>query len=210
MANLHRIFIAINLSEKIKKDLFAFQDKWLDLPARWTWPQNLHITLVFLGNASDQEVIDICKTTAEVAKRHDPFDLTLNRITYGPPNKEPRMVWAVGDKSAELGSLQTDLTNYFYETGQPAFAASYAKASAAKKATADAADEDSERHLFAPHITLARIKQFELHKMESEEVPRIDEKIHNTFLVESIEVMESELKRGGPTYTVLESLKLGE
>jgi len=29
-------------------------------------------------------------------------------------------------------------------------------------------------------------------------------------MVESIEVMESELKKGGPKYTVLESFKLGE
>jgi 2'-5' RNA ligase len=46
--------------------------------------------------------------------------------------------------------------------------------------------------------------------MEREEVPRIDEPINHTFLVESIDVMESELKKGGPKYTILESLKLGE
>ena len=201
MANLHRIFIAINLSERIKKELCAFQDKWLDLPARWTWPQNLHITLVFLGNTSDQEVIDICQTAAGIAKRHDPFELTLNRIIYGPPGKEPRMVWAVGDKSAQLGALQIDLNNAFYETGNESTFA---------KTTADAADEDAGSQPFAPHVTLARIKQFELHKMEKEEVPQINEDIRQTFLVESIEVMESELKRGGPAYTVLESLRLGE
>lgn len=189
---MHRVFIAINLPEKIRKDLSAYQDKWLDLPARWTWPQNLHVTLVFLGNASDQEVIDICKTAAQVAKRHDPFDLTLDKIKYGPAGKTPRMVWATGRESAELGALQADLTNAFYESG------------------IDEVDEVCDNHVFAPHVTLARIKQFELRKMELEEVPSVDEEIYQTFLVESIDVMESELKRGGPQYSVLEALALGE
>lgn len=207
------------------------QDKWLDLPARWTWPQNLHITVVFLGSANDQEVIDICKSAAEAARRHDPFELTLSRITYGPlpsaiasreggRTKEPRMVWAVGEESRELGALQADLTNTFYETGNESTFAfgdnvpSRAKATEDKSmdedVVADTVEENSEPRVFAPHVTLARIKQFELHKMEREEVPRIDEPINHTFLVESIDVMESELKKGGPKYTILESLKLGE
>lgn len=205
MANLHRVFIGINLPEKIRKELSAYQDKWLDLPARWSWPENLHVTLVFLGNASDQEVIDICKTAGEVAKRHDPFDLVLDKISYGPLSpavapiggeggriKTPRMVWATGRESEDLGALQADLTNAFYESG------------------INEADEDCDNHAFAPHVTLARIKQFELRKMEQEAVPKIDEEIYQTFLVESIDIMESELKRGGPQYSILESLNLGE
>ena len=35
--------------------------------------------------------------------------------------------------------------------------------------------------------------------------PEISEDIDLTFTVETIEVMESELKRGGPQYTILES-----
>jgi 2'-5' RNA ligase len=193
MNNLHRVFVAINISEKIKNYLCAAQDRYLELPARWARPENLHITLVFLGNTSDQEVIDVCDTVREIANRHDPFDLTLDRICYGPPGKAPRMVWVNGAKSAELGALQTDLQNSFFETGQP-----------------DESIGSDEERFFVPHVTLARIKQTELHQMEREEVPVIDEEIDKTFMVESIEVMESESKKGGPVYTVLESFKLGE
>ena len=192
MNNLHRVFIAIDIPEGIKNRLCAVQDQYLELPARWTRPENLHITLVFLGNTSDQEVIDVCKTAGEIAKRHDPFDLTLDKICYGPPGKAPRMVWVTGEKSAELGALQADLQNTFFETGQPGII------------------ESDEERFFAPHVTLARIKQTELHQMEQEEVPAVNEEIGRTFMVESIEVMESELKKGGPKYTVLESFKLGE
>ena len=62
-----------------------------------------------------------------------------------------------------------------------------------------------ENRTFAPHITLARISSWEFRSIEPEERPEINEKIDLMFTVESIEVMESELHRGGPVYTILES-----
>ena len=67
-----------------------------------------------------------------------------------------------------------------------------------------------EKITVAPHITLARISSWEWRGIEPEERPEISEDIDLTFTVETIEVMESELKKGGPVYTVLESFKLGE
>ena len=60
------------------------------------------------------------------------------------------------------------------------------------------------------HITLARLRQWEFNKIEPEEKPEINEDINLTFEVNSIEVMESELKRGGPNYIVLESCRLAD
>jgi 2'-5' RNA ligase len=208
MNNLHRIFIAVNLPEKLKKELSVLQDRWPELPARWTKTENLHTTIIFLGNTNDQEVFDICEIITQVAKRHEPFDLSLEKISYGPIKnlqvagpfvedevrhnfKLPRMIWMTGEKSPELGRLQKDLESALYEF----CGGEYRK---------------GEDYGFAPHITLARLQQAGLAQMEAEEIPVIDEIMKRTFLVESIEVMESELKRGGPVYTILESLKLGE
>ena len=196
MNNLHRIFIAINLPEKLRNQLAAFQDRWLELPARWARAEGLHVTLNFLGNTNDQELCDVCALAMEVAKRHDPFDLTFEKVCYGPlkdlpDGHAPRMIWAVGEKSDELGSLQRDLENTLHE---------FAGADSASGAG----------YSFSPHITLARINQAALMKLEAEEIPAINESVKRTFMVESIEIMESEMKRGGPVYTVLESVKLGE
>ena len=193
----HRVFIAISLPEKIRKLLGDVQGRYLDLPAKWIWPDNLHVTLVFLGNTGNREVMDVCRAAGEIARRHEPFDLTIDRICYGPAGKEfPRMVWAAGEKSPELAALQMDLQNIFFESGL--------------SAEALAAGHPDEEKSFAPHITLARVRQAELRQMDQDQVPLIDEKIGRTFLVESIEVMESESKKGGVSYTVLESFKLGE
>jgi 2'-5' RNA ligase len=192
MNNLHRIFLAVNLPERTKQDLFDYQDQWPNLPANWTRKENLHVTLVFIGNANDQEAADICKTVAIAAKRHNPFNFSFKRIVYGPPKKiPPRMVWAQGLASTELADLRQDLENTLYGLGA---------VQTDKTGTSG----------FSPHITLARINQFEVRKMDPEEVPVINEDISISFAAESIEVMESELKKGGPVYTVLESAKLGE
>ncbi len=56
-----------------------------------------------------------------------------------------------------------------------------------------------------PHITLGRIKIWEFKQIEPEERPEVNEEINLKFEVNSIEVMESVLKKGGPEYIILES-----
>ena len=68
----------------------------------------------------------------------------------------------------------------------------------------------SESKGFSPHITLARIGQWEWKRIEPEERPEINEDINFVFEVDSIEIMESELKRGGAIYSVFESYPLGK
>jgi len=64
------------------------------------------------------------------------------------------------------------------------------------------------KEFFAPHITLCRINAWQWKQIEPEERPEINENIDLLFTVESIEVMESELKKGGPQYTIFRILSL--
>jgi len=100
----HRIFIAINLPDDIRKKLVSYQSQWPDLPIRWTRQDNLHITLEFLGYISDEELLKVLDEIREMASKHRSFSITLNKICYGPPDKmPPRMVWVMGEKINELG-----------------------------------------------------------------------------------------------------------
>jgi len=160
----HRIFIAINLPQEVKKELGSFKSKWPELPARWTKKDNLHITLEFLGYVSDEELLKVFQGTGELASKHQSFEIHLNKIIYGPPKKPPRMIWAIGKRIGELNLV--------------------------------------------PHITLARIRAWDFRRIEPEERPEVNEDIDLTFEVDSIEIMESVLGRGGPTYTILKSFPL--
>jgi len=189
MEKRHRIFIAINLPEEVKKELARFYERCRELPAKWTSKDNLHITLEFLGDLTDIEIGDVCQVVKEIAKRHNSFSINLNKILYGPPKKNPpKLVWVNGEKLEELVDLKEDLQEALLE--KVAFR--------------------PEGKGFIPHITLARILEMEFKNFDLDERPEINEDIDLIFTVDSIEVMESELKRGGPVYTILESHTLGE
>lgn len=98
------------------------------------------------------------------------------------------MIWVEGEKSEDLADLKQDLQEYLLEK----------------------ISFKPEPKSFSPHITLARIKEWEFRKIDIEEIPEVDEEIELSIFVESIEIMESELKRGGPIYTILESHNLNE
>lgn len=191
MEKRHRIFVAINLPGDIKKELSSYSEKWSNLPARWTERDNLHITLEFLGHLTDEEVGDVCLAVRDVAERHNSFSLNLNKISYSTNKKgdkeiAPKMVWAEGERSEELADLRDDLENTL--TNKISFV--------------------PENKSFAPHITLARISSWGWKGINPEERPEINENIDYLFTVESIEIMESELRKNGPIYTVLESHQL--
>ena len=181
-----RIFIAINLPKDIKKTLADFQKKWQDLPARWVNPENIHITLVFVGYVEDKGLEEVKQAVGEVVKKHPPFSITLNEISYGPPKIiPPRMIWAVGESQDVFLQIKNDIEKELVKIPKMFF--------------------KPEKRDSIPHITLARIKEWEWRRIEPEERPQVAEKINLTFPVASIELMESVLKRTGPEYKILES-----
>jgi len=185
----HRIFIAINLPENIKEKLIEYQVKWPELPVRWTKKDNLHITLIFLGYLSDEELVEVCNIVKETASRNLSFSINLTKIRYGPPRKmPPRMIWVEGEKSKEFTQLRDDLEKSLFASDKVPFS--------------------PEERAFSPHITLGRIRAWEFRQIEPEERPEVAEEINLSFEVNSIEVMESALKRVGPEYTILESCPL--
>lgn len=192
-----RIFIAINLPKDIKKELEVRQNKIEEMFSgvesegmiRWTKKDNLHITLIFLGYLTDQEILEICEAIRETAPNYKSFLVKLSHICYGPPKKmPPKMVWAMGERSKELTDLKDGLE---------------------KSLTASAENQISTKN-FSPHITMGRIKAWQWKRIEPEERPAIETDFSLSFPVESIEIMESELKRGGPQYNILESISFSK
>lgn len=204
----HRIFIAINLPEEIKRELVKYQEKWPELPIRWTKKENLHITLIFLGSLSDEELLKVCKTIKEITSQNSPFLINLKKILYGPPKKiPPRMVWVEGICPEIVEGACPELTegkkvdklSHLQKTLQNSLLSSIVLAKE---------DLISNTRPYIPHITLGRIKTWEFRQIEPEERPEVNEEINLNFKVNSIEIMESRLKRGGAEYIILESVPL--
>ena len=183
----HRIFIAINLPEKIKNNLIEYRDKWPGLPVRWTKKENLHITLEFLGYLTDEELIELLQKTKEIASGKESFTLRLNKVCYGPTDKKPPSSMSPSDLSlrSPRSSNEGRAPRMIWVMG-----------------------EKVKEFNLTPHITLGRLKTWQWKQMEPEERPEVSEDINLLFEVNSIEVMDSQLKRMGPEYTVLESFPL--
>ncbi len=191
---MKRIFIAINLPKEIKLELEKLEKEINDLfPSelnrgmiRWLKKDNLHITLLFIGWVKEEEIIQTCQIAKKVAQNKKNFSLRFKKVCYGPPKKiPPRLIWIELEKKPELLELAEELKK---ET---------AKAGILRKI---------EKREFSPHITLARIKTWQWRKIEPEERPEIEREISLDFEVNSIEIMESKLKKSGAEYNIIESI----
>jgi 2'-5' RNA ligase len=193
----HRIFIAINLPEKIKNELENLEKETAKLfpqetsrgLVRWIKKDNLHITLLFLGYLKEEDIPQICQIVKEISKIQTSFSLEFKKLLYGPPNKiPPSLIWVELGKNRELTELVEKLKQKVEETG--------------------ILRKMDRRREFSPHITLGRIRTWQWQKIEPEERPDIEKDISLDFEVRSIEVMESRLKKAGAEYTILESIPL--
>lgn len=177
-----RIFIAINLPYNIKNALLANRKRWRHLDVRWTNPENMHITVEFLGNLDRQELSKVLKAVQGAVLKTEPFDLYLDKIVLGPNQIQANMFWATVSLNGSIMKLKNLVQNNLELCGFM-----------------------GEKREFKPHITLARAKGNQL-KGKQTNIPLGNMKIR----VESVEVMESQLHLGGTRYKVVESFKLEE
>ncbi len=127
-----RLFVAIDPSPEIRKQLSGI---CCGLPgARWILPEQLHLTLCFVGEVSGTAFLDIRE--ALVAIKSTPFALRLQGVGFFPPRGQPRVVWAGIETNEALASLQRKITTRLFALGL-----------------------EPENRKFFPHITLARLHQ---------------------------------------------------
>ena len=184
---LHRTFIAINIKENIKKRVLEYKKDFLEIPAKWVNKDNIHITLNFLGNLDDTQLVETIEITEGIISNYESFVLNINKISLGP-KFPPRLIWLTLDENEVLNKLHTELEDSIYSLDSYQF-------------------KMKEERSFTPHITLARIKSFESKKL-SKEVFDIRRDLKLNFEVASIDIIESGLKKGGPEYTILRSIEL--
>lgn len=182
-----RIFIAINLPEKMKKRLKEYREQHDGLPVRWTKINSLHLTLVFIGYVDNEQMLEACKITRKIAAETEPFFINCKRIILGPKEK-PRMIWLEGEASEELKQLKSRLEKALL--------------------MGNSGLQKAETRAFNPHLTLARIKEDEWRQLSGLDISSVEQKLEAQLDVNSVEVMESNLKFDGAEYATLEECPL--
>ena len=81
-----RVFIAIDIDDKIRKAIADLQKqiaskvdvKKGDL--KWVEPNNIHLTLKFLGEISDEQLEEVKEIANTVAQAHQKFNLEIESV----------------------------------------------------------------------------------------------------------------------------------
>ena len=183
MSETIRAFIAIELPEAVVGMLDRIQQdlKALRLKAGWVRPQNIHLTLKFLGNIKSDDVGKIGGAMKEAAQDCRPFVLTAGGIGFFPGIRRPRVVWVgVGGQTGPLFALQRNLEDRLA-----------------------ALDFPKEKRPFKGHLTLGRFK----HNPAPEAIRRVVESYADfgkeEFSIRRIVLFKSDLKPSGAEYSQL-------
>jgi RNA 2',3'-cyclic 3'-phosphodiesterase len=84
-----RLFIALTLPEPVRAAVADLAQPMAGLT--WTRPEQLHVTLRFLGDVAEPNFERITERLAAV--RVEPFILPVEGVGAFPPNRPPRVVW---------------------------------------------------------------------------------------------------------------------
>ncbi len=184
---MKRIFIAINLPEDIKSVLADFQDnlrsEFGSRAVKWVDSENLHITLAFLGSMRPEKADEMIEKFSNF--QFSSFSIKLSKVEYFPSRRKAKLIWVRGS-SDKLLELKDDLDLFL------------------EKSKIINYEKDSD---FITHVTLGRTRSFDYNKIPLEEIPLLEDSFDLEFEVESLEIMESKLKKAGPEYITLKSYK---
>jgi 2'-5' RNA ligase len=189
MARL-RTFIGVDIGKAIRDRVVALQENLARVAAevKWVEPENLHVTLLFLGEVDDREVPAVCRVVAEQVQQHSAFSMSIEKVGCFPNPRRPRVLWVgVGEGTQELCAVHDDLEPPLLDLG------CYRR---------------EERH-YTPHITLGRVRGERPPSGLADALSRNAGWQGGQIHVREIQVMSSELTPQGPIYTVLSRAKLG-
>ncbi len=178
-----RLFVALEIPAPLREH-FAQLVKILHVSAphtKWVRPQNLHVTMKFIGEAGAAKLPAICSALSTV-RSEQPIELHFRGLGFFPSEQFPRVLWAGMAASQNMRLLAADMDDALEKAGFP-----------------------REPKPFTPHLTLARFQPpgmpAKLHAAFQEYASRDFGALHTR----EFQLIESKLKPTGAEYTTLQS-----
>lgn len=182
-----RCFIAIEIEEEIRNEIARVQQRLRkelrgdESGIKWVPPENIHLTLKFLGNVADQDLREICDAVSRAASECPPFSFSVGACGCFPPKGSARVLWiGITDGQPELKQLAKQVDHWVNKLGFP-----------------------RERRAFSGHLTLARVRSFNAGKAVRRVVEQTSIETLGQQSISRITVFQSDLKPGGPIYAPL-------
>lgn len=153
------------------------------LPLKWVRPENIHLSLKFLGEVDDARAPTLVAALKQAAGGRDaPRPLTLQITGFGvfPDYHRPQVLWAGVARDPGIELLQHDVEQAFAPLGFP-----------------------TEARPFRPHVTLGRASR-EARPRDFKGLEEIlaGTEFDETVTITELDLMQSTLHKDGPVYQV--------
>jgi 2'-5' RNA ligase len=184
-----RTFIGVALDKAIRDRTVALQETLgrTGTEVKWVEPENLHVTMLFLGEVDEREIPKVCGIVAEISGQHSAFLMSVETAGCFPNPRRPRILWVgVAEGAQPLCAIHDALEIPLQELG-------YRR----------------EERKYMPHITLGRVKS---DRSTEELAAALGKQVAwkgGEIMVRELHIMGSQLTPQGPVYTVLSRAKLG-
>jgi 2'-5' RNA ligase len=181
MSETFRAFIAIDLPESVRSFLSEAQEalKLNGFRVKWVRPQNIHLTLKFLGNTASADTDKIVAAMTLAVNNCPVVSLAAKGIGVFPDVRRPRIIWAGLNGQLEiLANLQQALDAHLADLGF-----------------------SRETRAFKSHLTLGRVKGKIVSARMKAAIDKLTEFESESFEINQVILFKSELRPSGAVYT---------
>ncbi len=184
-----RSFIAIELPDTAKSALAELQRELKKTGAdiRWVKPDNLHLTLKFLGNIEEKVIGTLVQVMRGTCNKYTPFNLEIKGMGFFPNVRSPRIIWVGINGNTAMTGIQSEIDSGLSSLGF-----------------------EREKRNYAPHLTLGRFRTSQGKRLITEAVEQFSNRSFGVIGVESLSLMRSDLHQAGARYTKIAEISLRE
>jgi 2'-5' RNA ligase len=184
-----RSFLAFELPLDIKEIVARVSSEIRKSPlnVRCVHVDNIHLTVIFMGNIKTGDIVNIGTEVEKVCFRYSPFDISLREMGFFPNKRNPRVLWLGLDGDLERMS-------HFRDSLQKQLGPFGIK---------------EEKRRFTPHLTLGRFRNSHKGKSHLNEfIMRYRDLTSPVCPLTELILFQSTLKPSGAEYTKLGSWPL--
>lgn len=183
-----RTFIAVEIGSPAREVLLRLIKQLSSelSGVRWTQPDQLHLTLKFIGDIDNRALPEICNQMREACAGVEAFSAGLMGLGAFPKNKPPRVLWVGFNEGTEpLKLIHQRLETSLAGLGVP-----------------------SEGRAYSPHVTLGRINRGADQELIASRMARDTESHFANFDVSDVHLIASIRERNRMIYETIDSVAL--
>ncbi len=184
---MKRTFVAVKIHPennllttyaKLRNELENEKIKWVD-------PQNFHLTLFFVGDTEEEQIVDIREELSNIAANFSGTQIRLQGLGVFKNIHKPRVLWAGISEFDELKEIKLAIDKQMLQLGF-----------------------NPDAREFKPHLTMARIKWINNKDKLKSLLSEYRDELFQYANIDEIIYYESILKESGPEYKPIEKFIL--